>query len=194
MDNLYRSEDLIRALNHHRHDWMNDLQVLFGYIQLNKQDKLKAYIEKLSDKLYRESLVSKLGVPELVAYLVLFRTKQRWMELTVWPEKDINLGAFGEAGLTTADGIMKIVNAYDEAAGYNDENANVLVVTLDLLGDERNGRTLIINFEYTGVYNSDLLLQAIRGTMELISSLDLGSASCDFQEGAADIELRLRLT
>src|SRR5690606_8892232 len=82
LDKRYEAEDLLDVMNHYRHDWMNDLQVLFGYIQLNKADKLKAYVENLSDKLYRESLVSKLGVSELVAYLLLFRSKSRKLEIT----------------------------------------------------------------------------------------------------------------
>src|SRR6478736_3577198 len=35
----------IASLNHHRHDWMNDLQVLYGYLRLGKLDKSVQCVE-----------------------------------------------------------------------------------------------------------------------------------------------------
>ena len=64
----------IKTLNHHRHDWMNDLQILYGYIQLNKIDKSKEYVERIKEKMTIESKISKLGVPPLIFYLQSFRT------------------------------------------------------------------------------------------------------------------------
>ena len=40
----------IRTLNHHRHDWMNDLQVLYGYIRMNKPDKSVECVENIRDR------------------------------------------------------------------------------------------------------------------------------------------------
>lgn len=64
----------IKTLNHHRHDWMNDLQILYGYIQLNKIDKSKEYVGRIKEKMTIESKISKLGVPPLIFYLQSFRT------------------------------------------------------------------------------------------------------------------------
>src|SRR5690606_26969277 len=61
-----RDELLINVINHLRHDWMNDIQVLYGYLRLNKQDKCLDYMEIIKQKAAQESLISRLGVTELV--------------------------------------------------------------------------------------------------------------------------------
>ncbi|MFD2880227.1 Spo0B domain-containing protein [Paenibacillus rhizoplanae] len=58
-----------RTLNHHRHDWMNDLQVLYGYIQLGKPDKSVQCVERIKERIALDSRIAKLGVPSLVFYL-----------------------------------------------------------------------------------------------------------------------------
>lgn len=45
MDDLY---NLIEALRKQRHDFMNDLQIIYGYLQVGKGDKAKEFINKLS--------------------------------------------------------------------------------------------------------------------------------------------------
>ncbi|EGG34140.1 Spo0B domain-containing protein [Paenibacillus sp. HGF5] len=56
----------IQMLNHHRHDWMNELQILYGYIQLGKLDKTVGSVERIKDRMATESRISKLGIPSLV--------------------------------------------------------------------------------------------------------------------------------
>ncbi|PRR77289.1 sensory histidine kinase DcuS [Clostridium liquoris] len=45
MGDLYK---LIESLRVQRHDFMNDLQIIYGYLQVDKEDKAKEYIDKLS--------------------------------------------------------------------------------------------------------------------------------------------------
>lgn len=182
---------LIQVVNHHRHDWMNDLQVLLGYIQLNKQDKLRGYLDKLLDKLYRESLVSKLGNERLIAYLITFRAKNRSLALTVHPERDINLKLLGEYGDCAAESIVSIVEAYSVAARFGNGDSNELLLSMDFIDDGKSGNCeLVIAFEYTGEYHPELLLQGVKNVIERYHKDERGSASCELIEKAADIELR----
>lgn len=192
MDKRYDARDLLDAMNHYRHDWMNDLQVLFGYIQLNKADKLKAYVEHLSDKLYRESLVAKLGISELVAYLLLFRSKSRKLELVIRPEREIVLANFAE-GSTAAKWMISFIQAYEHAVD-NAEYAGKLMISMDLLESDELGYELIVHYEYSGTYRMESLIEETMGIMESISQTEHASVSRDYGEQAADIELRMRLT
>lgn len=81
----------IKTLNHHRHDWMNDLQILYGYIQLNKIDKSKEYVERIKEKMTIESKISKLGVPPLIFYLQSFRTTGSNLILEVEIDENLSL-------------------------------------------------------------------------------------------------------
>ena len=193
VDNRFSPEDIIRILNHHRHDWMNDLQVLFGYIQLNKQDKLRAYAQSLTEKLYRESLVSRLGVVELVLYFAMFRTEHRMLTLTVNLERELDLGAYGEDGKRLAAWIMKLADALAAAALPAGIDPNELVVTLDTV-EEEDGCWLTAVFTYTGTYDASLLIAGTEGTMEVIRSYEQATALSDFQDGAAKLDIRLQVT
>lgn len=80
-----------RTLNHHRHDWMNDLQVLYGYIQLGKPDKSVQCVERIKERIALDSRISKLGIPSLVFYLHSFRTYSSTLELEVQIEEGLQL-------------------------------------------------------------------------------------------------------
>lgn len=79
-----RMEDTaISVLNHHRHDWMNDLQVLYGYIRLGKNDKSIQTVERIKERMTEESKISKLGVPSLIFYLQSYRISGSLVVLSV---------------------------------------------------------------------------------------------------------------
>ena len=85
-------QKLIQVINRLRHDWMNDTQILFGYIQLKKFDNLQPYMEKIKMTMQQESNLSKLGIPSLIAFLLLFRVQSKSLELEVELDQEINLG------------------------------------------------------------------------------------------------------
>ena len=60
-------DQLLTMINLLRHDWMNDAQVLFGYIRLKKQDRLEAYTNKMKTEMLAQSQLCKLGLPQASA-------------------------------------------------------------------------------------------------------------------------------
>jgi stage 0 sporulation protein B (sporulation initiation phosphotransferase) len=81
----------IKSLNHHRHDWMNDLQILYGYIQLGKHDKLVQCVGRIKERMEIEGKIAKLGIPSLVFYLQSFRTIGSNVELEINIADDLHL-------------------------------------------------------------------------------------------------------
>ncbi|MCU6793401.1 Spo0B domain-containing protein [Paenibacillus sp. WQ 127069] len=82
---------LIRLFNHYRHDWMNEIQLIFGYVKLRKYDKLESLIQNIKVKVQRESNVSKLGVPELIMYVFSVQAEVKELKLEVEMEHEIHL-------------------------------------------------------------------------------------------------------
>ncbi|MNZ82390.1 Sporulation initiation phosphotransferase B [compost metagenome] len=123
----------IRTLNHHRHDWMNDLQVVYGYIRLNKLDKTVECVEKISERMAVESSISKLGSPSLVSYIQSFRTMSNVLELEVVIHGEIHLNEITADADQIADTIIHTINAYRFAAkpGYGDAAVLRLELSLD---------------------------------------------------------------
>lgn len=83
----------IEAFSHHRHDWMNDLQLLYGYIQMGNRERVIENIERIKEQMVAESRVAKLGIPKLVFYLQTFKAVQRDMQLELEIEDGISLAA-----------------------------------------------------------------------------------------------------
>jgi len=67
MNNIEQNQILM--LSHQRHDAMNDVQVLLGYIRLDKKDKCIEYVEKIKERAEQESLIAKLKDYQLLSYI-----------------------------------------------------------------------------------------------------------------------------
>jgi sensor histidine kinase regulating citrate/malate metabolism len=63
------------TMGHTRHEWLNDLQLIIGYVKLNKADKLAAYVEMLKQKMNEESRIARWGHPKLVELLLTYRAR-----------------------------------------------------------------------------------------------------------------------
>ncbi|WP_308634749.1 Spo0B domain-containing protein [Paenibacillus silvisoli] len=123
----------IRTLNHHRHDWMNDLQVIFGYIRMGKTDKTIQYVEQIRERMVAESKIAKLGVPSLVQFIQSFRTVSHSLVIDVEIDGDVNLAELPLDGELAAESIVGIINAYRFAVrpGIGDADRLVLRITRD---------------------------------------------------------------
>lgn len=120
----------IRTLNHHRHDWMNDLQVLFGYIRLGKLDKTIQYVERIRERMAAESAVAKLGEPSLVSFIQSFRTVTNSLSLVVEIEGDLHLNELSLDGEAVAETLIHTINAYRFAVKPDLGGLSVLRLTL----------------------------------------------------------------
>ncbi|SFE24499.1 Sensor_kinase_SpoOB-type, alpha-helical domain [Paenibacillus catalpae] len=140
----------VKTLNHHRHDWMNDLQVLFGYIRMNKLDKTVEYVEKIRVRMTEESQIAKLGVPSLISYIQSFRTLTNAMQLHVKVDEGIHLNELQDEGRDIADTLISLINAYrfSVKTGYGDPAS----LTLKLSRDEE---MLTVAFYYEGDLTSE---------------------------------------
>jgi len=102
----------ITIMNHHRHDWMNDLQVLFGYIRLGKQEQVIEYVERIKGKMLAESSLSKLNEPHLVSYLYGFRCNNSSLQLDISFQSDDQQSIIQINDELSAALIIEILSAY----------------------------------------------------------------------------------
>lgn len=179
--------DLLHISARMRHDMLNDLQILFGYIQLKKYDNLHTTMEKIRIRMLQEGYLSKLGIPALVAYLLAIRSNMLEMELEVEIEEEINLA---ELPLTpefittiTRDMISLFKNA--ARAGNDLELLNVL--SLQFVPEEDS---LLLDFVFRGYYQRDLLERTIE-KMLLTGQTDMAAEEISFAEHEVAVTLKL---
>ncbi|WP_168121622.1 Spo0B domain-containing protein [Paenibacillus sp. HB172176] len=135
----------IRTLNHHRHDWMNDLQVLYGYARMGKLEKTIPFMEKIVAKMGRESSIAKLGNPALIGYIQSFRTLTNSLVLEVDIEGELNLNEQCMNGDKIAETLIHTINAY--RFSMNPGSYEQAILRLELSADDE---ALTAAFYYEG--------------------------------------------
>jgi len=140
----------IRTLNHHRHDWMNDLQVLYGYIRMGKSDRVVQYVEQIRENMTKESKIAKLGIPSLITYLQSFRTMTNSLQLVVSIEEDLNLAELSLEGEQLAAAIVEIINMY--RFGVKAGSGEVASLTVAFSSDDTG---LQLAFAFEGELNDE---------------------------------------
>ncbi|MDD4334936.1 MAG: Spo0B domain-containing protein [Desulfotomaculaceae bacterium] len=80
-------QKILEVVRVQRHDFLNHLQVVSGFLQLNKPDRIREYIEQIIDDMRVVSQTARLGIPEATAALLVgFNEAARYqieMKLTV---------------------------------------------------------------------------------------------------------------
>lgn len=64
-------EDLVDVLRVQRHDFLNHLQVISGFIQLKKYDRAGDYIKQVADELSQVGAIARLGCRSLAVEIFL---------------------------------------------------------------------------------------------------------------------------
>ncbi|MBO9609224.1 MAG: Spo0B domain-containing protein [Paenibacillaceae bacterium] len=175
---------LIRTVNHYRHDWMNDLQVMSGYLQLGKYDELRRFIEKVKEKSCVESNTAKLGDPSLVAYFQSFRAEHHSLTLEIELERELNLAALPLDAERVSGLIRDVTELIHTHAAIAEAEPNTLSIGFDA---EETG--LLVDFVYTGSYREKLRGELTRYGER--AARDLAELHMEWGERTAAVTVRV---
>ena len=176
---------LIRLISHYRHDWMNELQVLFGYVRLRKYDKLDFFVDKIRNKTLQDSYISKLGIPSLIAFLLMFRLKEMVFELELDLEQGLNLAELPISSEKLSGLVCHTILLFHTHATPPLEEANEL--SLQFVHEEEG---LLVDLVYRGCCEINKLQKAME---LLIKSYPAGFVAIEqsYNEDGAEMTLRL---
>lgn len=138
----------LELMNHQRHDWMNDLQLVYGYVRLKKFDKLPECVETIKERMTEESRIAKLGVPELVMFLMQQRLSGSVMPLRIEIPEPVELNRMDLSvdPCKLAESVIASVQAFRFAAKAHNDGMNPLSVEFA----KEDGR-LVIRYQYEGI-------------------------------------------
>jgi stage 0 sporulation protein B (sporulation initiation phosphotransferase) len=151
---------MIELISHYRHDWMNDIQLLFGYVTLKKYDKLDDCMDKIRSKALQESSTAKLGIPSLVAFFISFRLYYNALALELEMEEEINLASLPIDKEKVSRLVQMTVKLFHSHAVPSIEESNVLSVQFDL-----DGEALLFDLIYQGGYEEQALKHEVQMMM-----------------------------
>ncbi|WP_197076547.1 Spo0B domain-containing protein [Domibacillus indicus] len=72
---------VVKTLRHARHDWMNDIQVVKGYLAMNNLDEAARATDHIIMKAVQESRLCNLGMPGMAELFITFNWSQRLFKL-----------------------------------------------------------------------------------------------------------------
>jgi len=165
----------IETLSHHRHDWMNELQILYGYLRLNKPDKAIAVVDRIRSRMEHDSRISRLGVPKLAAFFLSFRTVCDTMKLEVEVDEGVSLQGAGPDADRLADAVIGLVNLYRLRAVAAGDEENVLLLRL-----RSEGASVVLEAKFGGqLAGRDSLERELERVLDGVGSV---AASSDGRE------------
>jgi hypothetical protein len=154
------SETFLNTINVRRHDWMNDLQVLYGYTAMKKYDKLLHFVDTIKERLVKESDISKLGVPSLVLFLHTFQTQCKELELDIRNDGEVNLSKLPLDHDRLTSQLCKMIMRFRAAAVAADGEVSRLRLRVN-----RNESGLRVEFIPNGMFRWEKLNLDAEGDM-----------------------------
>lgn len=76
------TEDVVNLILNYRHDVLNQLQVVHGYIKLENIEKVEANMSELLEYFVQESKLISLNLPNVLLWFLQFRTRYENFKLT----------------------------------------------------------------------------------------------------------------
>lgn len=105
-------EKLLEVIQVQRHDFLNHLQVISGFLQLNKPDRIREYIELVTIEMRVMSQTARLKIPAVTAALLVGFNEaakhQAEMELTV----NSNLDQCTVPGPVVGEALENVLHCY----------------------------------------------------------------------------------
>ncbi|MEX2104634.1 MAG: Spo0B domain-containing protein [Bacilli bacterium] len=135
--------NVVDVIGHFRHDSMNHLQVIYGYVTMKKFEQIVPFIQKVTDTYHQYSRISQLGPQPFNEYLITYNAVQTKMKV------DIQLSEYFPIPLplpvqSSFQEMIKNMIHYYEYFNQNDGTANVLNIEMD-----RAENTLSIGVTFT---------------------------------------------
>jgi hypothetical protein len=95
---LITIEEIISLLRLQKHDFLNHLQVVAGFLQLNKQTMAREYLLETIAQIQHEGKALRIQSPELVGVLCHYKAKGEQLGMTVNIEVADEMLELGEKG------------------------------------------------------------------------------------------------
>jgi len=178
-------EKLVSILNHNRHDWLNDLQLIFGYVKLKKYEKLEQYMDKIKDKLEQESKIAKLDDPSLTLDLMSFRHNNRTFNLNLKVESDLKLSKPNIRKIVSKT-IMETIHVFQKAAEISSDSTNDLDVHMSM-----DDASMILEFKYNGKYFSEIFENEVKNKLRKLKLKKEVEWVSDVKEMKAYVKIKL---
>jgi stage 0 sporulation protein B (sporulation initiation phosphotransferase) len=110
---MINAEKEIELLSSARHEYLNDLQLIKGYLFLKKPGKAEEIIGRVTEKLHHQARLARLHIPECAVYLMDYGWSSHEFSLSyevIGPERDLSF--YDEELTTVYQELFAIIEQY----------------------------------------------------------------------------------
>lgn len=108
-------QEMMQVIKAQRHDFINHLQVVYGFLSLNESSQAQAYISNLYQDVQVSGRILQLAVPELAALLMVKMGVATTRDISFFIDIDSNLASLKVRALDLASIVGNLVNNALEA-------------------------------------------------------------------------------
>jgi stage 0 sporulation protein B (sporulation initiation phosphotransferase) len=126
----HQTDQLLAVLNRQRHDWLNHVQVLLGYLHLNRTEQGEAHLKRIAQMAMQESMIARLNNSLLSVFFLTFNAlnKEMLLEVDVCNDVDLSRAALDEQQLfQLVSEILCTVNDYVDQNGYEPASMQLML-------------------------------------------------------------------
>lgn len=127
-----QTDQLLTVLNRQRHDWLNHIQVLLGYLHLGRTEQGEAHLRRIAQIAMQESMIARLNNSMLSVFFLTFNAlnKELLLEVDVCSQVDLTLAALDEEQLfRLVSGILCTATDHVDQSGYEQASMQVTLMT-----------------------------------------------------------------
>jgi len=127
-----QTDQLLDVLNRQRHDWLNHVQVLLGYLHLNRTEQGVSHLKRIAQMAMQESMVARLNSSLLSVFFLTFNAlnKDMLLEVDVCNHVDLTRIALDEKQLfQLVSEILCTANDHVDQSGYEPASMQVTLTT-----------------------------------------------------------------
>ncbi|TSB45771.1 Spo0B domain-containing protein [Alkalicoccobacillus porphyridii] len=108
---MSKHEDIILALKHTRHDWLNVIQLIKGNLALGHYERIEDIIQQTTDHSLNESKLFNISAPELTLFLIGYNWSSQKVKLSYHVEgEEFTLTDWDQRLLNTFKAITDILS------------------------------------------------------------------------------------
>lgn len=155
----HENERTVRMMSRYRHDWMNEFQLLIGYLRLKKYDRVDEFVRQVIHKAKEESVISQLGDIELVSYLLGFNANHHELQLEIVVDDSFRAREGNQLGSVWTNAIIQAIETYRSNALDNQWTDNILKIELSCCPE------VTFSFTYSGNLNVEGWKQQYKGLL-----------------------------
>ncbi|MDX8046552.1 Spo0B domain-containing protein [Gracilibacillus sp. S3-1-1] len=111
-----KEQDVVEMLRHYRHDWLNDLQLILGYAQMGKLDKIEQKINGVIERSDQERGLERLNIPKTMVWLYQLNWRSETFKLQFQSKVDTPIAIIDDDEL-----LVKVQNIFHILPSYQKE-------------------------------------------------------------------------